>query len=101
MEPSKEEKLLSEQFNQLVSKNLKTIINARENRPLPPKGMRYKRDWYDKIQNKHLTDKYFLDNIKDIWDKKSNIPREERNFIDYICRISLNEAINNIKNSKL
>lgn len=77
-------------FRSCVTKALRFVIEKRLTRPSPKKGFKYKRDWYDRMKaNNQLNDKFFLENIGDIWIKKSKLNSESRNIIAYVCKMAL------------
>lgn len=73
-----------------VSKALRFIVEKRRSRPAAKEGFRYKRDWYHRMFAKNqLTERFFLENIGDIWLKKSNLNSETRGIIKYVCQMAL------------
>ena len=79
-------------FIDAVTKNLIKLIQERSSRKPAPKGMRYKRDWYDKFGHK-LDLVFCLQNIEAIWMKKSNLPSLERQVIQYVCDKAYRETM--------
>jgi hypothetical protein len=79
-------------FRSLVAKGIEELLDKRSLRPLPPKGYRYKRDVYDHMKSEDmLSTEFFLDNILDIWDRKSSISSQPRGVIEYICTNALQQ----------
>lgn len=85
--------LKDEDYKKLVHKNLQEVLNQRRNRKDPPKGMRYKKDWYDRMGFGQLNTESFLFHIKDIWMKKSNLSAQERSVIQFVCDKALGQFI--------
>jgi hypothetical protein len=80
------ELLKDECFRKFVSKQINEIKENRSNRPIPPQGSYYKRDWYDvMIDNRQLDTDYFISTIENIWAKKSSLSSNVRQVIQYIC----------------
>lgn len=81
-------------FIEFVKKNLTELLSNRRTRPESKLGYRYKRDWYDKMCGM-LTSDFFIDNIGDIWLKKSGLNSEFRGVIKYVCDKALSETLLN------
>jgi len=80
-------------FKESIIKILHELRSTRHNRPSPPKGRYYKRDWYDRIIDAGRMDHYyFIKHIKDIWNKTSTINSETRGVIQYVCDKALRET---------
>lgn len=81
-------------FRLRVVENLSELRKNRAKRPNPKPGYYYKRDWYDRmIDESILNSHYFLDNIADIWNKKSSICSVYRQIIKFVCDKSAAETI--------
>jgi hypothetical protein len=79
-----------EVFKQYVEIELEKLKKKRRIRPEPKPGWRYKRDWYDRYIGKDvLNSKFFLSNIKSIWEKKSDLSSELRGIISYVCSLAI------------
>jgi hypothetical protein len=87
-----------EEFATAVAKELGDTIHKRKSRPAPPAGMKYKRDWYDKIPQNHLTADFFMQNIDAILDKTSQLNSLERAVILEICTRAVNKSKKSEKN---
>ena len=72
-------------FRRLLDKEIQNVFEERENRPNPPKGYRFKRDWYDRLDSErsNLRDLVYK-NLNDVWIKKSSLSREFRSLVSYI-----------------
>lgn len=82
-------------FINYVKNNISELVKGRKIRVNAPSGFYYKRDWFDIMyDNRQLTSAFFLQNIKDIWYKKSNLSSNIRKVIKYVCDKSLTETIN-------
>lgn len=81
-------------FKHELEKKLSELKYKRKFRPVPGRGLRYKRDWYDHLEESNsLNVEFFLTNIKDIWLKQSQLNSETRSVILLICNQSLNETL--------
>ena len=79
-----------EHFVKFVQDGFAEITRKRRNRPEPKPGYRYVRDWYDRMNDAgQLRPSFFIDNIEDIWQKRSNLGREVRSIIQHVCDIAL------------
>lgn len=86
--------LKSSEFETSVGKIIAELRKKRRERPEPPPGRYYQRDWYDRMREKgELNTDFFLANIKDIWNKKSELNSECRSIIESICNKALIEII--------
>lgn len=89
-----QEVLADPYFIGFVSDGIDELRRTRRKRPVPKPGFRYKRDWYDRMNNEgHLEKHYFIDNIESIWEKRSPLSSEVRNVIRYVCDKALYQAI--------
>jgi hypothetical protein len=68
--------------------------SKRRNRPEPPKGMRYKRDWYDNYGHS-MTSEFILSETQAVWDKTSKLPSQQRAFIAYISGLAVQRFLIN------
>jgi hypothetical protein len=81
-------------FKSEVDKIIAKIKANRLNRPAPKSGTRYRRDFYDRLNDEgKFNAEFFLSSIGDIWLKKSNLSRDFRETISYICDIAVSNAI--------
>ena len=75
-------------FRDQLRSEIKKIITNRELRPLPPPGHRYRRTGIDRMmESGHMTFDYFIENIEDIYAKKSKMNTEERQIIEHVCGV--------------
>ena len=73
-------------FVEMVNNQIHEIHQQRRLRPLPKEGMRYTRNWYDRMnEDNMLNSNYFIKNIEAIWNKKSLLSSEIRNVINHYC----------------
>ena len=73
-------------FVKSVTNSISEFRSQRHNLKEPEPGFRYKRIWYDRMTEQgQLSCNYFLSNIESIWAKKSTLPSEVRNVIQYVC----------------
>jgi hypothetical protein len=80
------ELIKDEYFIQCVVDIISELREKRYKREKPKAGYRYARDWYDRMSESHtFTREYFINNIMDIWNKKSNLSSEVRSVIKYVC----------------
>ncbi len=79
-------------FQSRVKITWEKIFIERINRPAPKPGYSYRRDWFDIIPSNRLNVKYFLDNILDIWYKRSSLNSQTRMVIKYVCDIAYLET---------
>ena len=75
----------------------KSIAGIRANRkvrkPLP-KGLHYKRDWYNRmVDAKIFNTDYFINEIEAIWNKKSQLSNDFRHIIKTVCDIAYYETV--------
>ena len=88
-------------FVKSVVNRLKALIKSREVRPEPRTGMKYKRDWYDRLSTQNvLTKSFFLENIEAIWSKKSTLNREQRGLVAYVCDHALTDTLTTYLNQE-
>ncbi len=81
-------------FFDFVEINLKEFINERQNRPSPKQGYYYKRDWFDRMESDNkLKTKFFVENIENIWLKKSTLSSEYRLVIKVVCEKALQQTL--------
>lgn len=77
------------QFVKFVTEGIAELRRKRHNRPDPKPGFRYVRDWYDRMSEAgqmHIS--FFIDNIEDIWNKRSNLSSEVRSIIKQVCDVA-------------
>jgi hypothetical protein len=79
-------------FRANVNAHWNKLINDRISRPSPKPGFYYKRDWYDRMDWHSRNTNYLLNNIGDIWQKKSSIPTVIRNVIEFVCNNAFHET---------
>jgi hypothetical protein len=79
-------------FKKLLAKKIEGLITDRVNRKAPENGRRFKRDFYDRIGLENFNLEYFLKNMPDVWNKTSQLGREERRVIQFVCTESLKET---------
>ncbi|WP_395043153.1 hypothetical protein [Flavobacterium sp.] len=73
-------------FIKFVKEEIQTLKNERNSRKDAPAGMKYKTDWFDRLQRENaLNSDYFIKNIEAIWLKQSNLPALIRNIIQSVC----------------
>jgi hypothetical protein len=80
-------------FKEYVKNNLEAYLKPRLSRPAPGEGLKYRRDWYDRIGPETLTPEFFIAHISDVWNMKSNLHRELREIILYICNNALKQTL--------
>ena len=80
------ELIRTEFFKNKVSQEISALVIRKKTRPVPKKGLRYRRDYFDRMggENK-LNTEFFLENIESIWEKKSSLNMEGRLLIKGIC----------------
>jgi hypothetical protein len=89
-----EEIIADPYFNQFVKENIDQIIKSRCIRPIPKPGYYYKRDWYDRMTSKYYFNSYFfIENIENIWLKRSALSSEIRHVIRFVCDKSLQQTL--------
>jgi hypothetical protein len=89
-----EEVVTNKKYIALVNITLQEFIHRQKTRPQPKQGFRYKRNWYDRLKDKNNDNaSFFLDNILDIWNKRSKLNSETRGVILSVCNIALNEYL--------
>lgn len=87
-------------FRRFVLEEIYSIRLKYASRPAPPKGHHYKRTWVDRmIDTNQLNPEFFLDNIKSILLKTSNLNSETRTVIQTICTQALGETMNHYSNN--
>lgn len=84
--------------DQIFIKNVMSTIddlrNQRLNRPEPREGFRYRRDWYYQMSDAgNFNANYFVENIENIWLKKSSITSATRKVIDWVCGDALRKTL--------
>lgn len=80
-------------FASSVEKRLDELVTLRINRPRPPEGQRYQRDWYDRMKLQGAVSKdFFLKHISYIWEKRSLLPRETREVIRSVCYMAAQDT---------
>lgn len=72
-------------FRRLLDKEIEGVLKERKTRPIPPKGYRFKRDWYDRLgyEGSNLRDLVYK-SLNDVWIKKSSLSHEFRSLVSYI-----------------
>ena len=80
-------------FQEQVNKKLKDLLSRRRSRPAPKPGFKYKKDWYDRIPANQCNAKFFIASIPEIWVKTSNLERNTRHVIQYVCDLALMETL--------
>lgn len=69
-------------FIEFMTAEVNSIIAKRSMRPLPPEGMRYKRDWYDSMHEKGMLNvETFLRIWPEVITKKAMASRDHRKII--------------------
>lgn len=97
---SLEEILNDEYFKSEVDRIIAKIRANRLRRPSPKPGMRYRRDFYDRLNDEgKFNTEFFLKNIGDIWLKKSNLSRDFRETISHICDVAISNTIKHYENA--
>lgn len=77
-------------LKQYIQQVIDREINKYARRPLLPSGKKYKRLIHDRLfEEKKFNADYFTDQAILIWERKSTLPRSERDFIEYVA----NEAM--------
>ena len=70
------------------------LIQTRINRPEPSAGCKYKRDWYDRMNDLGLLDsRFFIKNITNVLEEKSCLSSELRKVFQHVCNIALLKTI--------
>lgn len=81
-------------FQNYVKSEFTKFVEKRKNRVDAPDGMKYRRDWYDRMSDAGiLSADYFIKNIGLIWEHKSNLNSEFRNIIKYVCGIAFQNLV--------
>jgi hypothetical protein len=93
-----EEVIDSPLFRENVESELQSLITAREKRPKPGIGLRYRRDIIDRMQEHGMIHtNFFMHNIKTILMKKSKLPKKYRDFIVYVCSVAFQNTMKAIQ----
>ena len=93
-----DEIIANPKFFTFVQSVISELKLKRYGRPKPKQGFHYKRDWYDRMSsNNTFNANFFVENIKDVWSKKSNLGSEFRNVIIFICGTALQQTIDELK----
>lgn len=80
-------------FKANVDKRLDELTTLRINRPRPPEGQRYKRDWYDRMKAQGaISSDFFLKHVVEIWEKRSLLTREIREVIRSVCYVAAQDT---------
>lgn len=86
-----DELIKNPEFINQVNLLIKEVETKRNSRPSPGPGLKYKRDFIDRMMDAGALDTYFcLNNIKSIWLKKSNLNSDMRRFVQLVCENALN-----------
>lgn len=90
-----EESLISDpQFKESIQAKLDELTHNRRQRPEPPVGQRYKRDWYDRMNSEGtLHSQFFLENVISVWSQTSNLSSNVRAVVEYVCNNALNHLL--------
>jgi len=84
-----------------VEKLIKDTVKNRESRPQPKPGYRYKRDWYDQMNDDNcLSAKFFIEAIPKIWDRTSSLSSVKRRIIKPICEYAVVLTMNQYKEAE-
>lgn len=90
----------NKQFIANVKKEVNELKRKRLNRVTLEAGLRYRRDWYDRLNDLgEVTVTFFVNNIEDIWEKRSILNAEIRGVIQTVCEKALRNTL--IEYSKL
>lgn len=90
-------------FVEKVKTKIKEIVDKRNARPELKSNERYRRDWYDRINDLGILNTLsFIAYIPLIWQKKSTLNSETRNLILEVCNEACLETLqlDNTKNSE-
>lgn len=91
-----QEVIESDRFKEAVKLQVNKIIQQRHNRPKPKPGTRYPKNVVDSLMDRELlTVHYFLENIGDVWMKRSKLPARERWLIDMVCVVAFKQSLTN------
>lgn len=81
-------------FRQAVTDNLRELKKARDERPEPAQGFHYRRDWYDQLDDMDaLNTDFFVTNVAELWQKKSNLSSNLRPVLLAVCEKALETAV--------
>lgn len=81
-------------FQRKVADEIYELRKKRNERPDAKPGFRYRRDWYDQMTDAGTFNReYFLENIANIWAKKSSITSNTRRVIEYVCNNALRKTM--------
>lgn len=79
---TQEEKALNDDFIKSASKTISKIFKDRINRPQAKPGLKYKRDWFDRLaSNGNDNVKFFIDNFESVLNKTSKLSSNERKLV--------------------
>lgn len=92
----------SDQFNLMLDEVLEREINRYARRPLLPAGKRYMRTIHDKLfEEKHFNLEYFRSQYEMILERRSRLPKAEREFIEYCGNQAMGKLARKIKSEKV
>lgn len=77
-----------------VKQEIEQLKKDRKLRPIPNKGYRYKRDWYDIMTSKNqLNPDFIISEAPSFWAKKSNLNVVTRKVLGYILEKSMQKTL--------
>lgn len=98
---SRADVLEDENFQSFVKKEINGAIESFAKRLKPKPGMKYKRNWYDRItDNYNFTFDFFMENIDKVLLKESNLNSEARTILTSIYMNALMKTISHYKKTE-
>ena len=91
----------NDQFNLMLDEVLEREINRYARRPMLPAGKKYRRTILDKLfEQKHFNVEYFREQLILIYERKSRLPKAERDFIEYCGNQAMLKLAKKVKTDK-
>lgn len=81
-------------FRTFLDLEITKIKNQRLKRPSPPNGLKYKRDWFDRLtESGNFSVEFFMHNIESVWNKTSSLKSETRQVLIIICDAAIRQTL--------
>jgi hypothetical protein len=91
---TEQEIITDDYFIQFVRENIEEMHKSYRNRKPAPVGMRYKKGAFEQLESEgNFNSYFFISNIIDIWNKKSNLNSLQRNMILNVCTTAFRKTL--------
>jgi hypothetical protein len=81
-------------FRSFLDLEISKIKNQRLKRPAPANGLKYKRDWFDRLtESGNFSTEFFIHNIESVWNKTSLLNSETRQILILVCDSAIRQTL--------